>query len=63
MSSSDALGVKMTMQQFAQLCDQLALGFFGKREPHGWRKIHRSPPLMKLDPVTASVYQAGNGRW
>jgi hypothetical protein len=35
MSSSDALRVKMTMQQFAQLRDQLVLGLLRKREPHG----------------------------
>jgi len=45
MRSSDALGVQVTMEQFAQVCDQLALGFFGKCEPHGWREIHWSPPL------------------
>jgi hypothetical protein len=53
MRSSDALGVQVTMEQFAQVCDQLALGFFGKCEPHGWREIHWSPPLGYDDPVTA----------
>jgi hypothetical protein len=63
MSSSDALGVKMTMHEFAQLLDQVALGRLGKREPHGWGKIHFLPPRGADDPVAASVYQAANGRW
>src|SRR6266446_9760439 len=62
MSPSDVLGVEMTMQQFAQLCDQVALGFLRKREPHGWGKIHRLPPRGPDDPVTASVYQAAHER-
>jgi len=43
MSPSDVLRVKMTVQQFAQLRDQLALGLVRKREPHGWGKIHWVP--------------------
>jgi hypothetical protein len=60
MSSSDALSVQMTMQQFAQLCDQVALGLVRKCEPHGWGKIHQLPPLGPDDPVVASVYQAAH---
>jgi hypothetical protein len=58
MSPADALCVEMTMQHLAQLCDQVALHLFGKHEPHGWGKIHQSPPLGQDDPVNASVYQA-----
>jgi hypothetical protein len=36
MSASDALRVQMTMQQCAELRDQLALGLGREREPQGW---------------------------
>ena len=51
------------MEQLAQVRDQVAPGFLGKRVPHGWRKIHWSPPLGQDDPVTASVYQAAHEHW
>ena len=53
----------MTMQQFAQLCDQVALGLVRKREPHGRGKIHQLPPGGPDDLVAASVYQVAHEHW
>jgi hypothetical protein len=53
MSASEALCVQMTMQQFAELCDQLALGLGWEREPQGWEQIHWIPPLGQDGPGIA----------
>jgi hypothetical protein len=53
MSASDALRVQMTMQQFAELRGQLALGLGWERAPQGWEQIHRVPPLGQDEPVIA----------
>jgi len=63
MGPSEVVCMKMTMQQFAHLRDQLALSCLRKREPHGWGKIHWVPPRGLDDPVTASVYQAAPAGW
>jgi hypothetical protein len=36
MSSSDVLSVEMTMQELAELGDQVQLRLLRKRELHGW---------------------------
>jgi len=53
----------MTVKQFAQLRDQLALGLVRKREPQGWGKIHQVPPRGADGSVSASVYQAVPVGW